>query len=74
MAAIKGNFANVDHYVALEADFSEPSVPPEPVYDPKINPYTAELPYPEINLSPAKLFYPDGNPCIVDPLSGVPML
>lgn len=52
-AAIKGNRA------ALEADCPEPSAPPEPLYDPDINPYFKEfpvkLPDPEINPSPAEL-------------------
>ncbi|KAI1234808.1 hypothetical protein IHE44_0003189, partial [Lamprotornis superbus] len=39
--------------------------PPEP----EINPYTVESPHSEINPSPAKLSYPSGNPCVVDPLS-----
>ncbi|RMC12439.1 hypothetical protein DUI87_09954 [Hirundo rustica rustica] len=73
MAAIKRNCMNIDHCAALEADSPEPSSPPEPLYDPKMNPYfkefPVELPNLEINPSPMELRYPDKNPCAVSPLS-----
>lgn len=41
----------------------------EPVYDPEINPSLALLPDLRINPSPVELPYPNGNPCVSDPLS-----
>lgn len=55
MAAFEGSCANIGHYPASEIDSPEPSVPPEPVYDPEIDPNPMELPY------------PDKNPCVGDP-------
>lgn len=65
------NYVNGSHYVVSEINFPEPSAPPDPIYNPEVNPYSAELPYPEINPSPTELPYPDGNPCVVDLFSVV---
>lgn len=42
-AAIKGKGMNIDHCATLEANSPEPSVPPEPLYDPEIKPYPEEF-------------------------------
>lgn len=68
MAAIKGSHVNVGNFAASEISSPEPSVPPEPVYDPEINPDPAELPYLQINPGPAGLPYPDKNSCMAGPL------
>lgn len=43
MAAIKGSHANVADYTALQAESPEPSAPPEPEHNPKIDPNLAEV-------------------------------